>query len=352
MAELRGALLGCGQVSQYHLRAWAQIEGVRIVALYNRTRDKAEARAREFSIPGDHVHTNYRELLARETLDFVDVASAPQAHRPQVEAAAAYGLHVLCQKPLALSLEDTQAMIEACDRARVLFAANENWRWRAWYRELKKLLDQRTIGQVRYARFVKHRNITLPGTEGGLPVLAREQPYTTDLEKLIVLEWGTHLVDVVRFLFGEIRSAYARLKKVSLYFKGEDRALIVLDVKGVDVLLDLSWATLDEQIHETGPDTQLEQVIVEGDEGTITLSPKQSDPLRISIRDHSWTRPRIWTSGKMAYQDSYTAAHRHFIECLRTGMTPETVAHDNLKTLQATFAVYESAAKNQVIHLA
>ena len=109
----RGALLGCGHISPFHLRAWDRIEGVEIVALANRTVSKAEARAREFGIPLEHVYSDYRELLKNEELDFVDIATAPHIHRQQVEAAAARGFHVLCQKPFAPTLDDARAMMAA-----------------------------------------------------------------------------------------------------------------------------------------------------------------------------------------------------------------------------------------------
>ena len=159
---MRAAILGCGQVSIPQLRAWSQIEGVEVVALYNRTLSKAQERAREFGISQEHVYSDFEALLQTEKVDFVDVATAPQAHRELVEAAAAHGLPALCQKPMATNLEDARLMIAACNRAGILFSINENWRWRSHYREVKHLLDQGIIGQPRFVRFTSHRNITLP----------------------------------------------------------------------------------------------------------------------------------------------------------------------------------------------
>ena len=85
---LQGALLGCGHVTKYHMRAWEQIENVKIVAVYNRTISKAEAIAKDFGISTDHVYADYRELLEKESLDFVDITTAPHVHQAQVEAAA------------------------------------------------------------------------------------------------------------------------------------------------------------------------------------------------------------------------------------------------------------------------
>jgi predicted dehydrogenase len=346
-STLRGALLGCGHVSVFHLRAWQQIEGVTIVALANRTVEKAQARAREFGLPEEHVYRDYRDLLEAEDLDFVDVATDPAVHREQVEACARHGRHILCQKPLAPCLDDARAMIAAAEAAHVLLSVNENWRWRSWYRRLKRLVDEGAIGRPRYARIARHSDIALPGVPGQLPPLFASQPYTRELDRLIVYDWGIHLIDVLRFLFGRIDSMYARMSKASSLSQGEERAVLTLDVSGVIAVVDISWATVN------GPakHSPLEHVTIEGDDGTIKLSPDRGNLLRVRSRSGSLEERAFEGSAEDAYQASYTAAQRHFVECLRSGQVPETVAGDYLETLAATFAAYESAMLNQVVCL-
>ena len=341
---LRGALLGCGHVSPFHMRAWTQIDGFEIVALANRTRSKALDLADAFAIPSAHVYSDYVEMLDRERLDFVDIATAPHLHRVQVEAAAARGVNVLCQKPFAPMLDDATAMIAACERAGVLFSINDNWRWRSWYREIKQLLGQGAIGKARYVRISKHSNRSLPLVEGELPSMFADQPYMLELDRLIVYEWGIHLIDVLRFLFGEIKSVYARMDRTSPICKGEDRALITLDPGGVTSLIDISWASITA---EKGSCT-LESLTIEGDEGRIELFNDRQYTLRVSDRVSSSQHPAHLSTPEEAYQASYTAAQRHFAECLRQGTQPETVAQDNIRTLAATFAAYDSAANNRV----
>ena len=346
---LRGAVFGCGHVSLYHLRAWAQIEGVEIVALANRTVAKAETRAQEFGIPLENVYSDYRELLEKEDLDFVDIATAPHIHREQVEAAAAYGRHVLCQKPLAPTIEDAQAMAAACDRAGVLLSVNENWRWRRWYRDVKRLLDQGVIGRPRYIRIARHSDAALPRPDGSPGRAFIEQAYMTEMDKLLLYEWGIHLVDVVRFLLGQVTNVYARMDKASPLHRGEDRVLLVLEVEGVVGLIDISWATVGDRW--LAGSHHVERVTLEGDEGTIELLPGPQDVLRLATKREAWQRPAFDGTPEEAYQASYTAAQRHFVECLREGRLPETAASDNLKTLAVTMAAYESAAQNRVIFL-
>jgi predicted dehydrogenase len=343
---LRGALLGCGHIAPFHMRAWEQIENADIVAIYNRTVSKADALARNFGISPDHVYGDYLELFEKEDLDFVDIATAPHIHRILVEAAARHGLHILCQKPFALTLEDAKSMISVCEQEGVLFTINENWRWRSWYRKLKSMINENIIGHARYIRISRHDNLTLPLPNGNLPSLFINQPYTVEMNRLIVYEWGIHLIDVLRFLFGEITSIYAKIDKVSLICKGEDRAYITLEAGGVICLIDISWSTMRGNYRSS----LLEHVTIEGDQGTIELIP-DGNILRITTEKGAWEHAVINCSPEEAYQASYTAAHQDFIKCLREKKTPETNANDNIKTFIAALAVYKSAAENQVINM-
>jgi len=238
-------------------------------------------------------------------------------------------------------------MLTACETAGVLLSVNENWRWRSWYREIKHLLDERVIGRPRYARIARHNDMTLSCPNGGLPPLFVSQAYTAEMDRLIIYEWGIHLMDVLRFLFGEVTGVYARIDHVSPLCKGEDRALLTLDLSGVTSVIDISWATVMGEARSG----QLEQVTIEGDEGTIELLPDQGDLLRVTTKSGMWQRPAFDVAPEGAYQASYTAAQRHFIECLRAGTEPETSGRDNLRTLAVAFAAYDSAARGEVVHL-
>jgi predicted dehydrogenase len=282
-------------------------------------------------------------------VDFVDIATAPHIHRGQVEAVAAHGRHILCQKPFAPTLEDARAMLTACDRADVLFSINENWRWRRWYRDVKRLLEDGAVGRPRYIRIARHSDAAFPRPDGSLHPAFKNQAYMSHMDKLILFEFGVHLIDVLRFLLGEVTSVYARMDNVSPLHRGEDRALVTLEVGGATGLIDISWATVSQGTTSTG--LQVERLTLEGDAGTVELIPGQPDVLRVTTARETWQRPACDLTPDEAYQDSYTAAQRHFVECLREGRSPETVANDNYKTLAATMAAYESAAMNQVVYL-
>jgi predicted dehydrogenase len=364
---LRGALIGTGSIAPYHLTAWQRAPGVQIVALCNRTIDKARALGEQFRIHTDHIYQDLDDLLAHEhSLNFVDIATAPDLHRPQTERAARHGLHVLCQKPLAPSLEEAQAMLAACQAAGVLLSVNENWRWRGWYRQVQQHLRLGALGRLRYVRIGSHHNMTLERVDGSLPGLFARQSYTRDMPHLLVFEWGIHLIDTLRMLLGDPQWIQAHMAHVSPLCAGEDRALMMLGFGEVVACLDLSWAS---HVPE-GPPSLLEEALFEGDGGSLALIPNRGDgdclrlvrPLpreQVPVdRGRAWSPlvAQVWPAhdGDIAgaYQASYDAAQRHFIEALRAGRLPETHAGDNLQTLRATFAAYQSAVENRLITLA
>jgi predicted dehydrogenase len=344
--------LGCGSIAPYHLRAWRRIEDVEIVALANRTVHKAEALAHDFGLPREQVYSDYLRLLDVEQLDFVDIATAPQVHQEQVLAAVERGVHVLCQKPFAMSMDQALQMIATCQARGVRCVVNENWRWRPWYRRLKADLDQGTIGTPRYARFQHHSDGLLPRADGQPPALVTTQAYTVDMPKLILFEWGIHLIDVLRFLFGDVHSVYARMDRISPVVAGEDRAVITLTFCcGLIALVDICWST---PVPERGrlQRGNLDQFIVEGDIGAIELDPYQDDAYIVVGPKGTERYPARGelTPGE-AYQLSYVRAQSHFAQCLRSGRAAENEASDNLRTLAIVFAAYESAEQNRVVFL-
>lgn len=347
---LRGALLGAGSIAAYHMKAWQAIPGVRIIAIANRTRDKAVHLGKTFGIEEEHIYSDYRELLEKEEVDFVDIATAPHVHREQVLAAAAAGVHILCQKPFALSISEAVEMIEACEEAGVRCVVNENWRWRRWYRELKGLLEEGRIGSPRYAAFSLHSDALLPIPEGNLPELLVRQPYLARMPRLILLEWGIHLIDVMRFLFGEIVRIYARMDRISPLVEGEDRAIVVLEFQsGMSGLIDVSWSSYipSERRLARG---NLDPFVIEGERGRIELNPYEGDVILISTSCGTERRPaRSSISPEEVYLESFIHCQSHFIRSLRTGEPAESEARENLRTLAATLAAYLSAERGEPV---
>ncbi len=346
---IRGALIGAGNVTQFHMMAWERIPEAKIVAIVDPNLAASQGRAAEFGLPVQRTYQSFEALLdLGHALDFVDIAAPPETHLELVHLAAQNGLHVLCQKPFAPSLAEARQMIAVCREAGVLLNVNENWRWRSWYRKLRDLVKDGVVGSPVYARIFSHGSSWLPGnTKPGHRFLS--------WPRVILFDWGVHHVDIYRFLFGEPLSVFARIHRLNPNLVGEDRVVAVLNYPQMIAMIDLSWSSYAPRGNLSREHLQMvEDLRIEGDRGTIEFvrDAEEGDRIRLTTAAGVTEEP-VWTDEPFeAYLGSYIGAQSHFIACLRMDKIPETVGQDNIKTLAVTLAAYESAETNQVVEMA
>ena len=335
MKTLRGALIGCGFFAQNHLHAWKGLDGVEIVALCDQEQARAESYAQTFEIAD--IYTDAEEMLDALELDFVDIATQAPTHRALVEFAAGRGVSVICQKPLAPSLEEARAIVAATKD--ITFMVHENFRWQRPMLELKQAAVQ--IGEPFYGR-VSFRS--------GFDVYAN-QPYLKTDERFILYDLGVHLFDLTRFFLGEAQSLLCHTARVNPEIKGEDVATALLEMhNGAHAVVEMSYASqLEDEIfpqtlvHLEG----LEGSAVLGADYQITVKGKFGvQKIDASPEGFSWA-----TTPPNAIPESVVNIQQHFVECLRENKTPDTSGEDNLKTLELTFGAYESAADNKLLNL-
>jgi predicted dehydrogenase len=339
MKKLRFAVIGTGFWANYQIPAWMELEGVELVALYNRTRSKAEAMARKFGVPS--VYDNVQQLLATESLDFVDIITDVDTHAPFTEMAAQKGVAVICQKPMAPKLPAAQQMVDTCRNAAVPFFIHENWRWQAPIRKLKEILDAGTIGSAFKARV---------SFCSGFPVF-ENQPFLAELDEFILTDIGSHILDVCRFLFGEADTLYCRTTAVNPSIKGEDVANVFMKMQsGLVCVAEMSYASILE--YEPFPQTF---VLVEGSRGSVHLT--RDYQIRVTTRQGTEVikaEPAVYPWADPAYalvHASIVDCNRDILQALQGHAPAETSGTDNLETVRLVHAAYASARANQLVHV-
>lgn len=329
MSRLRGGIIGCGFFSRNHQHAWREVEGADIVAVCDTDEGRARASAQEFGV--EAVYSDAEEMLRDGSLDFVDVVTQAHTHLPLIELAARYGVPAICQKPLAPSLQEARAIVDACEAADTPLMVHENFRWQTPVRDLKEATTH--IGDLFFGRI---------SFRSGYDVYA-DQPYLASDERFILYDLGVHLLDLARFLFGEAERLYCQTARVNPRIRGEDVATAMLEMSGgATCLVEASYASKLER--ELFPQTLIH---VEGSEGSVVLGPDygltivgngRTDRRTAAPTNRPWSTPPA-----QAVQDSVVAIQRHWVQCLTTGREPETSGRDNLKTLELVFGAYRSA---------
>ncbi len=336
--QLNGAVIGCGFFAQNHLHAWREIDGVHLRAVCDLDGAKAQAAGQAFAV--DHVYTDANRLFEEQALDFVDIVTTMETHRVLVELAARHQVATIVQKPFAPSMDDARAMVDACSRDKTPLMVHENFRWQTPLRSVYDVVQSGDIGEPFFGR-VSFRH--------GNPVGYENQPYLFEQEQYIINDVGVHLLDLARFYFGEVTQVFTQTQRVNTRFKGEDVATLLLrHHSGATSIADLSVST------QTSPDPFPQTLVcVEGTKGSVVLTQDycmnvtRSGAAReydVSPKYHSWAE-QPWDM----VQDSVVNIQRHFIDCLRRGIEPETSGADNLTSLGLVFSAYESAQLNRPV---
>jgi predicted dehydrogenase len=327
--RLRGGVFGCGMISEFHLRGWQRIPEVEIVALGNRTLSRAEARRDQY-FPQARVYSDLATMLREARLDFVDILSVPWLHREHCLVAKEADVHVMCQKPLCDTLKDARALVAAMQGYRKLFAVHENHPFRPWFQTVRGLLTEGFFGTPRLVRLTQYD--------------AKEPPeaYKVAAQRGVLIEYGTHLVDMMLTLLGSPERVYARVQRVNPRMRGESQALVSFEYPETTALIEVGWKP--GGLPHGG-------FILEGDKGAVlyegTMTRGESARFRVTQGDRvviDETRSPVDD-----YVESFYRLERECVDGMLTGAPIMQTGARNLRTLAATFAAYAAAEQGRTL---
>ncbi len=313
-------------ISRHHLPAW-RAAGAEVVAVADPDLDRARARAREFAIPA--VYAEVAEMLERERPDALDIASPRGTHAALVRLAAARGIAVLCQKPLAPTLAEAEALVAGLGEGARLMV-HENWRFRPQYRLLRSWMEDGRVGSPSSVSIALRHSGFLADATGTRPALVR-QPFTAEEPRLMVGETLIHHLDLARWLLGPLRLLAARLQRLVPECRGETAATLLLSTA--------SGAPVTIEGHGACPGYP-----PRGEDRLELIGARASIRFRHGRLELLGDRPEAAEfDSAAAYQASFDACIRHFVACLRDGSPFETAPQDNLETLRLVEAAYAAS---------
>ncbi len=337
-SKIKGVCIGAGYFSHFQYDAWNRIPEVEITAMCNRDKAKAESIMSEYNVPAHY--TDYREMLHKEKPDFVDIITPPESHFEMCQFAADEGINIICQKPLAPTFEESCKIVDYVTAKQVRFMVHENWRFQPWYREIKKLIQNRVIGKI-------HTLVTRKrmGDGWGEDAYLSRQPYFREYPRLIVYENGIHFIDTYRFLAGEIKEVFAKLRKINPVIRGEDWAMVTFDFE--DDIIGLWDASRYNEPNYPNPRLTFGELLIDGTEGSVRLYGNGELTIRKLGGKESKHKYDYTTYGFAG--DCVFPTQKHFINGLLNNTTFETSGPDYLRSLAVQEAVYRSAEVNEVV---
>lgn len=315
-----------------HGRNFARLPGVSLVAVVDSVETARVRAAQELDVAAQFA--TLEGALEHSDFDAVCIATPTHTHHAFTLAAARAGRHVFCEKPMAVAEEEALQMVEAIERAGVMFQIGFMRRFDEEFVRAKELIDSGALGRLMAVRAT---------TRGpGLP-----PPWAWDDAKSggLLAEVNSHDFDAVRWLtgreFAHVFTFVATRKAVEVLLQHPafyDVAVVAFDLDdGTPGAIDGAWPV------DYGYDARME---VLGAEGMLTIGAVAAGSLVHTTRDGRVVR-RTFGSWRDRHREGYLAEALHFIECVREGKTPRVTAIDGLRALEVATAAARSARTGQ-----
>ncbi|MBA3775702.1 MAG: Gfo/Idh/MocA family oxidoreductase [Betaproteobacteria bacterium] len=337
MTRLRIAGIGAGYFSRFHLEGWRSVPDAEVVAWCDAEPGKAEAATQDFGAL--RTYTDATTMLDAVKPDLVDIVTPPESHAALVALAHARGIPVICQKPLTPSWDESVALVEAAERARVALIVHENFRFQPWYREAKRLLDSGFLGAPHAIAFRLR-----PGDGQGPRAYLDRQPYFQQMPRLLIVETAIHFIDTFRFLLGEVEAITARLRRMNPVIAGEDAGYLIFEFAGGATGL-FDGNRLNDHVAEN-PRRTMGEMWLEGSAGVLRLDGEARLWWKPHQRDEA---EHIYERGPQDVFGGGACGHlqRHVVRHLSTGAPVENNGREYLANLRVQEAAYRSHAEGR-----
>jgi UDP-N-acetylglucosamine 3-dehydrogenase len=326
---MRVGIVGAGTMGSVHADSHREA-GHTVVAIYDL---RPEAAASVAGGVGAAVAPSFEALLADPTIQVIDICLPTYLHREYVEAAAKAGKHVICEKPLALTLADARAMIETCQQAGVHLYVAHVVRFFPDYQRARELVAAGKVGAPGVIRTTRG---------GGYPTAWQDWYADKKRSGTLIMDLIIHDFDWLRWTFGEVERVFAK----SLATRTAERldyALVTLRFRsGAIAHVEGSWA-------HTGFKYGFE---IAGQDGILEFDSSKVQPVVISQRTAQQTGAVGVAVPESPLRESpYTTELRHFVRCIQNGEPPLVTAYDAYKALEISLAALESAQSGQPVTL-
>lgn len=356
MNKLRSAIIGCGKMAQVHAQALKNIEETELVAVQSRNQEKAAATAARF---GAKPYSDIAEMIQQEQVQVVVICTPHPAHREAAVIAMQHGAHVLTEKPLAVSLEDCDAMMQAAATYNKKLGMVSQRRFLAPCRRIKQAIDTGKLGTPMLGSVVMYgwrdekyySSDPWRGSwaqEGG-GVLVNQAPHQLDL-----LLW---------YMGSEIEELYGVWQNINHpYIEVEDTAVAIIRFKngavGNIVVSNAQKPGIYGKVHIHGSNGASAGVQTDG--GSMFL-PGQSTMLEAPVND-IWTVPgdeqqlKTWQQEDTAEFNSGNPVeyyirqqNRDFLLAVAENREPLVTAAEGRKTVELFTALYRSMKTKQPV---
>ena len=336
---VRVALIGCGNIGAGgHAPAYPHIREAQLVAVCDLVAERAEATAQA---TGATAYVDYRDVLARDDIEMVDLCVPTDQHAPLAIDALRAGKHVLCEKPMARTLTEADAMIAAAQESERLLMIGHVRRFDPRYTEIAAAIEAGEIGRPVYIRRAERQ---------WLPFPADAWYWHPERGGGVILDIGVHIADLLRWYFQQdavsVYTVARQVRDTAREAQSYDHALMTFRFRdGSTGVAEASWAYPPNY-----GGAFYAHLDVVGTAGKIQYSDADSNPMLTYSAETNVVLPRYFRFMSTT-EHAFEAEIRHFVRCVRQGRPPRITPHDARAALEMVLAAQRSAEAGQPVTL-
>jgi UDP-N-acetyl-2-amino-2-deoxyglucuronate dehydrogenase len=335
----RIALVGCGRIAQKHFDVFEQLPEFQLCAVCDIVPERAQAAAERYKVPA---FNDYEALLDRAQPQVVAICTPSGLHPAQGIAAASRGVHVVSEKPMATRLRDADALVEACDRARVhLFVVKQN-RLNPPIQLLRRAMDKDRFGRL---YMVSARVLW-----------ARPQAYydsarwrgTWEFDGGAFMNQASHYIDLVQWLAGPVESVIAKTATLARRIESEDTGAAILRFRnGAIGVIEVTMLTWPRNLEGS--------ITIIGEKGTARVGGTAVNRIEAwqfaDYDDDDKLVEAAQQNPPTVYGFGHKPYYENVVKVLRGEAEPDTDGRHGRKSLELILAIYESAKTGREVPL-
>jgi predicted dehydrogenase len=313
-------MIGTGGISNSHLDAY-RTAGWEVTGLWNRSRDKAEAKAAELC-PDAQVFNDVQALLDRDDIDVLDITLPTEVRAPVIEAALKAGKHVLSQKPFVSDLDTGEALVQLAEDQGVQLAVNQNGRWSPHMAWMRNACRDGLIGDVISVHASLHWN---HGWTAGTPF--------DKIEDLILYDFGIHWFDFLSSIVGDRAES---VTASAAHARGQANATPLL----AQALIKMDGGQASLVFDGGTPHGPRDTTYIGGTEGSIVANGPDLGSQSLTLTTNAGiAQPKLHGTW---FNDGFQGAMGALLCAIEDGGAPVNSARNNLTSLALTFAAIAS----------
>jgi UDP-N-acetylglucosamine 3-dehydrogenase len=339
MKRLRVGVIGCGSIAQHrHLPEYVANKNVQLVAVCDINAERAKEVAEKYEVTA---YTSYENLLRSGEVDAVSVCTPNYLHAPISIAALDAGVHVLCEKPLATSKEEAEAMISAAKRSGKKLMIGHNQRFVSSHQKARQLIQSGEIGKIYSFRTAfghgGPEQWSVEGKEGWF--FQKEKAFIGAMGDL-----GVHKADLLRFILGEEITEVGAFVETSAkeFADVDDNAVCVLKTEsGIIGTLAASWAYVGKEDNST---------IIYGEKAILRLEDDPINSLTVQYANGeivNYQLGKIQSNDEGGQNNSFVV--EKFVDSVLNDQEPEVSGEEGMKSLEVILAAIESNETRKII---